>query len=221
MALNTEPQKAKKGTKPVVENMTKARVRREKNEEFIKKAAYYPELKKKRESDREYFEIASSGIRILANNKVDLMAAYLAYFRATPGSPVIALSDTAFSDTLLVGGTTIETLTITNNSGTLGGELTYSIAENPEVTWLSAMPVSGTLTANQSEDIILSIDASGLTAGDYTTTLDITSNDPANPLVNAVLNLKANEAPAIRVEPDTVLMAVDAGSLDSTVFMIQ
>jgi hypothetical protein len=220
LASNKKQRMAPGNSRVVIKDIPKVRIRHERNEEFVKKAGYYPELKKNRKGDREYFEITNNGIRILANNKVDLMAAYLAFFQATPGSPVIALSDTVFSDTLLIGGTSTETLTITNNSGTLGGELTYSIAENPEVTWLSITPAAGTLTANQSEDITLSIDASGLTAGDYTTTLDITSNDPLNPLVNAVVNLQANDAPAIRIAHDSLFFALGPGEQDSLPFMI-
>jgi subtilisin family serine protease len=217
--LNPEPRMAQKMPDRV--NLSqdipkpKTKIYHENNKNFVKKAAYYPELKKQRKSNEELFEITSNGVRILANTQQELMAAYLAFFTGA-GSPVIALSDTVYNDTLSVNDTLTEVLTISNTGGTSGGDLIYSISENPEVTWLSVTPVSGTITSNQNEDITISIDATGLTGGDYASSLDITSNDPANPLVNVTVNLNVR-TPAIFSSADSIdFDSVYVGS-DSTV----
>jgi len=132
-------------------------------------------------------------------------------FRLQPTPPAIALSDSVYSDTLLIGAMLDNTLTITNVGGTLADTLIFSIAENPAVGWLSVAPTADTLFANQSSDITLSLDATGLSAGTYNTTLDITSNDPNNPLKTVSVSLYANDAPVIGISPDTFDVTINVG----------
>lgn len=49
--------------------------------------------------------------------------------------------------------------------------------------WLGVSPTSGSVGAGLSEDVTLSIDASGMPEGDHVGYLCVTTNDPANPLV--------------------------------------
>jgi hypothetical protein len=204
-ALNSEPRVAQKIPERINHihgiSEPKARLHRDNVTDFVKKAAYYPKLKRQRKGNEELYEITSNGVHILANSQVDLMAAYLAFFNTT-NSPAITLSDTAYNDTLSVNDTLTEVLTIGNND-TMGVVLTYNIAENPEVTWLSVMPVAGTITANQNEDITISINATGLSGGNHSTSLDITSNDPVSPVMNVIVNLHVR-MPAIFSSRDSM-----------------
>ncbi len=197
----------------------RARPVRQENRNFVKKAAYYPELKKKRQEASKYYQYTAAGVKITANTKVDLMAAYLGLFRNT-GAPAIGLSQTAFVDTLLVNETRVNTLTITNVGGSLAGDLTFFISENPDVSWLDVSPLAGTLAGNQSQDISLTLDATGLPSGSYSTMLDITSNDTANPVVHVSVDLVVNSAPIIGFFPDSLSFTMDPDQVDSMVMTI-
>ncbi|MCB0306500.1 MAG: hypothetical protein KDI38_22250, partial [Calditrichaeota bacterium] len=188
------------------------KIRAERGEAYVlkKKGAYYPELKANRKKPGELYRIKpGGGLEILANTKVDLMAAYLELFRST-GAPAISVVPTALADTLFVDGTNDHIVTVSNAGGTLAGDLTYSITENPAVDWLSATPLSGTLGANSSDEITVSLDASGLAAGDYSTTLEVASNDTSNSLVTVTVDLHVSDPPIINVNPTEVSEVLNA-----------
>lgn len=63
----------------------KTRLPREERKPFVKKAAWYPELKRKRNPAGEGYRFTAGGIEILANTKEDLMAAYLDLLEYSPG----------------------------------------------------------------------------------------------------------------------------------------
>ena len=74
-----------------------------------------------------------------------------------------------------------------NSTGTyLGGVVTRGDGF-PD--WLSAIPLSGTLQSNQSQAIAVTFDANGVMPGTYTTTLEIISNDPRQPLVQVPVTM--------------------------------
>ncbi|MEL6823363.1 MAG: hypothetical protein AAFP70_16515, partial [Calditrichota bacterium] len=143
---------------------------------FTKKAGYMPELKREREEINGLYQVTSTGVKIQANNKVDLMAAYLGLFRNS-GDASIGVDTTMLDETLLVGGTSVQNFNITNIGGSLAGDLNYNIAQNPISSWLTVNPTSGTLGGNQTDSILVTFDATGLAAGTYNTTLEVTSND--------------------------------------------
>ncbi|MCK6620384.1 MAG: hypothetical protein L6Q94_07825, partial [Calditrichia bacterium] len=171
---------------------------------FTKKAAYYPERKVERSPENSLYKITPNGVEILANTKEDLMAAYLDFFRIS-GDPEITVDPTAFSDTLLIGDSKTNILSITNSGSTTAGPLTYSISEVPPVGWLSVNPTSGSITVTQTEDVSVMLDATGLTAGNYSTNLEITHNgvNVPSPVVVTV-DLLVNDAPIMVVSPDMV-----------------
>jgi hypothetical protein len=187
---------------------------------FVKRAAYYPELKHQRKPLEQLVTYSKGGLKILANNKRDLMAAYIGLFWNT-GEPTIDVSVTSISDTLLVGGSRERTFTITNSGGSLAGDLVFSIAENPAATWLSVAPTADTLSGNQQSTITVTLDASSLTAGNYNTTLEISSNDTANPLVTVAVSLRVDEAPSISVFPDSLFFDLFTDELDSATYVIR
>jgi hypothetical protein len=115
-ALNTSPRIAQKvgSEKSFYEETVKPRPIRVDQPDFVKKAAWYPELKKEQKDLDKILKWTPGGPFIEANTQDDLMAAYLGLFRAQPGPPAIAISDTVFSDTLLIGATLNNSTTITN-----------------------------------------------------------------------------------------------------------
>ena len=202
------------------QSIFKTRTSREAQSVFVKKAGFHPELKKDRAQIEKLLKVTPGGIFIEANTQNDLMAAYVALFRLQPTPPAISLSSLAFSDTLLIGATLNNILIVRNSGGALAEVLNFTITENPAVSWLNVTPTSGSLPANQAAAITLALDAGGLTAGTYNTTLDVSSNDPNNPLLQVSVTLVANEAPLVSVSPDSFHFDLLSGEKDSVQFTI-
>jgi subtilisin family serine protease len=78
----------------------------EKTVKFIKRFAYKPELKIKRRQPGQLLKSSRNGIQILANSKIDLMAAYLTLLRSNPPHAVSVNTNLVYappgSDTLRI-----------------------------------------------------------------------------------------------------------------------
>jgi hypothetical protein len=182
------------------------KVRPAKNEErrnFVKKAAYYPELKSQISPENPFYKITSNGLVMLANNKTDLMGAYLDLFGVS-NAPQISVTPATIDIDLLSGELSTEVLTITNTGGAAAPDLEFNIAENPPVDWLSVAPDTASVPGGQSLDVALQFDATALTMGFYNTTLKITSNDTANPEVDVAVTLEIVASANIAVNPDSI-----------------
>ncbi len=177
---------------------------------FGKKAGWYPERAIDRRPADELVRFSIKGVEILANTPTELMAAYVAILTSTY-DPQIVVSDTAVSSELLVGESTQQTITITNQGSSLTDDLTYSIAENPDAAWLTVNPVSGTVTGGQSQDIVLTMDAASLVSGNYTTSLAITSNDTTTGTQYVSVSLDVVDAPSISVTPAILVDSLITG----------
>jgi len=76
------------------------------------------------------------------------------------------------------------------------GTTTYGEVEDYSVYvlgWLIVDPLADTIQAGESQDIQVTLDATDLEEGIYTADLNITSNDPDNPLVTVPVNLLVGE----------------------------
>ena len=87
--------------------------------------------------------------------------------------------------------------TWTNGSIVFGGvdnNLTFALFDgNPfQQGWLTANPISGSISAGGSEEITVGFDASSLTAGTYNGNIDVLSNDPVTPEVQIPATLTVN-----------------------------
>ncbi|RMI04787.1 MAG: choice-of-anchor D domain-containing protein, partial [Calditrichaeota bacterium] len=114
---------------------------------------------------------------------------------------------------LLVNGSSTVNFTV-SNANTLPSTLNYTISEDPPVTWLDVTPTSGTLTSGQTDMIDVNLDATGLAAGTYNTSLIVAGNDTLNPTDTVDVTLVVNDAPIIDVTPDSFDVTLTAG--DST-----
>jgi hypothetical protein len=96
------------------------------------------------------------------------------------GVPEISASPTPLTFTTNEGeNPPAQTLEVCNTgTGTLDWSLTDDAA------WLSATPTSGSLGADDCEDVTVSVDASGLAAGDYSATITITGSPTKTVPVN-------------------------------------
>ncbi len=95
-------------------------------------------------------------------------------------TPGLVLSPTAFSATLYPDETAQDLLTVANVGNT---DLLFTLTEAPAVPWLAVAPLGGAVPPSASTAVTLTFDAAGLGEGLYSTTLEVQSNDPANPLV--------------------------------------
>ena len=64
-----------------------------------------------------------------------------------------------------------------------GSDLVWQITTVPTATWLVVEPANGSTLSGEASQVILIFDATILEAGIYTTTLEITSNDPDEALI--------------------------------------
>jgi hypothetical protein len=63
------------------------------------------------------------------------------------------------------------------------------------VPWLDVTPPAGSTAAGEATGVSVLLDATGLPAGSYTAALCITSNDPAQPLLEIPVELTVGEVP--------------------------
>lgn len=159
-------------------------------------------------------------LEVLANNKVDLMAAYLNLFEKEASGPAISVEPTELADSLLVGETSRHFVDISNVGGSLAAPLDYTITISGLATWLTFDPSSGTVNANQTDVITVDLDATGLTAGDYFATLEVASNDTANPTINVNISLNVTDAPIASISPDSFDVTLAIGDTETDTLVI-
>ncbi len=78
--------------------------------------------------------------------------------------------------------------------------------------WLTPDPVNGTLAPGQSSTVTVSFDAIGKVVGSYLGQVDISSNDPANPVVTVPVTMTVQPAPNTPPVADTQAVTLDEDS---------
>jgi PKD repeat protein len=113
----------------------------------------------------------------------------------TVQAPDIEVSPAMLTPVLNSGDTATETLTV-HNVGTT--DLIWKLTEVLTATWLTEVPTNGVVAPSGSDDVVLTFDATSLTADTYTTTLRIISNDPGESQVKVPVTLTVQDfaAPA-------------------------
>ncbi len=151
---------------------------------------------------------------IHAANKNEIMAAYLNLFRAQ-GVPVLSVSDSIVEMNAVTNGTATRILTITNDNGSLPADLIYSVSSDPLDAWLVVPNTTDTLGRQQSNQVVLQANATGLQVGSYTSTVTITSNDSVNSHMLIPVTFTIVEAPALVLSSDSLHFASEVGGKDS------
>jgi Viral BACON domain len=129
--------------------------------------------------------------------------------------PDILVNPQLLEMTLATGGTGTLPFTITNE-GT--ADLTWALAGG--AFWMSQDPTSGTVPSGESTVVTVTFDATGLPPDVYTTTLDVESNDPDEPLVPIDVIMTVLGDPDIVVEPLLLEMTLPPGYTDTLTFTI-
>jgi C1A family cysteine protease/archaellum component FlaF (FlaF/FlaG flagellin family) len=92
----------------------------------------------------------------------------------TLAGPDISIAPTGFNVTMPPNTTQDYTMIIGNDGE---GELSYDMSDG-DCPWLTESPTSGTVSPGASQNITVTIDTTGLAAGNYTAQIVIASNDP-------------------------------------------
>jgi len=128
--------------------------------------------------------VAFVGARYDGDNGYRSGAAYVYDLSSLANGPDITVSQASISVTLDEGQSSSETLVISNTGAS---DLDWQVSGS--AAWLSVAPTSGAVVPAGSASVSVDIDASGLSAGTYTDTLTITSNDPDEPSVEVPVSL--------------------------------
>ncbi|MCS7258446.1 MAG: hypothetical protein NZ601_03645, partial [candidate division WOR-3 bacterium] len=128
----------------------------------------------------------------------------------------ISITPQEFNITLNYPQSKDTTLVISN----LGNaQLVWNLTTVPQVNWLSVNPTSGNIPASHNQELTLSFTTTNLQHGTYNCTLKITSNDPANAVVNIPVRLTVL-MPEISVVPTSIQLALPYGAVKDTVVKI-
>jgi hypothetical protein len=128
-----------------------------------------------------------------ATTPIDIMAAYLSILRQS-AEPNIVVNVSSLADTIVEHTTGSAAFTI-RNAGILASPLSFTIGENPDASWLSVSPTSDTLDPNEVVTINVTFSDSILLEGVYSSSLEIASNDPDDPIVIVPVDLVVTAAP--------------------------
>ena len=116
-----------------------------------------------------------------------------------PAVPVIGV-DPASVEVELETGAAGEAVVAVSNTGE--ADLSFDVIEaaagscDPvDAAWLSVDPATGTVAPGEATEVALSLDATGLAAGEYTADLCITSNDEVTGTVSVPVTLTVSEEP--------------------------
>ena len=132
--------------------------------------------------------------------------------------PDIQVAPTNLDFEVLLNGRVDTTLTIANT-----GNVTLEVSSiTDSQLWLSETPNNLDISSESSGDVAVTVDASGLSAGDYEGTITIQSDDPDEGEVVVSINLtvqpESEPEPDITVIPDSLsLSLLEGGTVDTVI----
>ncbi|MBN2091175.1 FG-GAP repeat protein [candidate division KSB1 bacterium] len=98
-----------------------------------------------------------------------------------PGAPELSVTPTSLD----FGASGTEMSVTVKNAG--GGLLSWKAVENPDKSWITSItPASGSLTSEQSENVVIKISRAGLAEGSYSGTISVSSDES---LVNLTVQM--------------------------------
>ena len=124
----------------------------------------------------------------------------------TVTGPVLSVSETVVSVALMEGESKDVPLTISNSGG---GTLNWSLDLIDKPDWLTVVPASGSLTRNESNIVLLSINTIGVADGLYVYQLEVSDSMSTNSPQVAEINLRVGDIHVPAYYP-TIQAAIDA-----------
>ncbi|MEO5626358.1 MAG: hypothetical protein ABIQ70_10165 [Dokdonella sp.] len=135
-----------------------------------------------------------------------------------PPAPTAAVSTASLSLSVVAGASTSGPFTL-GNTGAAGSTLHFTIdATTPA--WLSAAPASGSIAqGSPAVSITATANAASLAPGNYTGTINVHSDDSANPTVPVSVNLSVSApAPTAAVSPGSLSFSFPQGGNGNATF---
>jgi len=151
--------------------------------------------------------ITVSGGRLNLMNSVLLVRGY------PNANPQIRVIPTSISDTLFMGAAGQREFYIYNDQ-TQPGSLDFAIHVDSSVSWLAAVPLTGSVGPSSFQTILVNMNTLGLRPGMYVTELIVTGNDTLNPADTVSVALQVREYPPI-ILLDTLNFNLPVNSVDS------
>ena len=142
------------------------------------------------------------------------------YVGEAVGNPDMVVAPQSISDSALVNGTVVRDFEI-RNAATNVSNLNYTVTEDPAASWLTLSQTSGTLSSGTSDVISVTMDATGLAAGTYTTDLIVAGNDVNNAEDTVAVTFEVRDAPVVGFSPDSLIFVdFEPDSVDSMMLTI-
>jgi hypothetical protein len=117
-------------------------------------------------------------------------------------APSLAVAPGAFDLVAVARDSTTATLSLTNAGP---GDLDYQVRVSGALApWLRFTPDRGHVAAAGLQDIAVVASAAALDAGVFQTTLQVTSNDPARPIVDLLVRFTVTGTPHVAASPETL-----------------
>ncbi len=121
----------------------------------------------------------------------------------TPPNPIITVTPTAIRDTLALGDSVTNTISIRNTGG---GALNFVVLDTAGVSWLAIDPLIGSVDSGMSATVTLTVKSAGLrTDTTYAALLAVVSNDPVRPTTAVVLTLRVKRTTSVSTITQTPL----------------
>ncbi len=106
----------------------------------------------------------------------------------TPPSPSIAVTPIVIRDTLALGDSVTNTLSIRNNGG---GTLSFVVIDTALTPWLTISPIAGLVDSGMTTSVSIKVRSAGLRVDTtYAVLLVVVSNDPTRPAIPIALTLR-------------------------------
>ncbi|HWA33744.1 MAG TPA: S8 family serine peptidase, partial [Cyclobacteriaceae bacterium] len=119
-----------------------------------------------------------------------------------PGPPTFSTPPNSFEQTLYSGGTAVKNITV-SNVATGGADLIVKFSTTTAYSWLRVDPVTYSIPPGSSKDVPVYISTMGASNGSAGV-INIVTNDPGRPLINAIFTLFIAPAPDIELASSNV-----------------
>ena len=108
-------------------------------------------------------------------------------------------------------------VTFTDTAFRIEAALVIACEHPDDLTWLSAAPTLGTTPPGGTTSVEITFDSTGLTPGDYSAVLCVTSNDPGNPMIEVPVTLEVILPGELMLSPAAIdFAAVQIGQSETS-----
>jgi len=122
------------------------------------------------------------------------------YLGAPTTTPIMTVNPQTFLDNLFVNEMRNHQVYISNGQ-TFTSILNYTIIVDASATWLGVNMNSGQVGTISQDTLVVTVDATGLAIGSYSSYVEVMGDDPANPQDSVLVSLEVIGAPVAVITP--------------------